>query len=88
MQRSHQNHDDDWKQHLNRFVFFKVIATRKNMAGLEVLFSCVSGAITRPQDVVVCFVHWEFVQNGYKCLGTGDEVRLHNNNINKLRCVR
>ncbi|XP_076123897.1 proteasome inhibitor PI31 subunit [Alosa pseudoharengus] len=45
------------------------------MAGLEVLFSCVSGAITRPQDVVVCFVHWEFVQSGYKCLGTGDEPR-------------
>ena len=46
------------------------------MAGLEVLFSCVSSAIARPQDVVVCFVHWEAVQNGYKCLGTGDEVRM------------
>lgn len=39
------------------------------------LFSCISGAIARPQDVVVCFVHWEYVRNGYKCLGTGDEPR-------------
>ncbi|XP_063070870.1 proteasome inhibitor PI31 subunit [Engraulis encrasicolus] len=45
------------------------------MAGLEVLFSTVSSTIIRPQDVVVCFVHWELVQNGYKCLGTGDEPR-------------
>lgn len=45
------------------------------MTGLEILFSTISGTITRPQDVVVCFVHWEFVQNGYKCLGTGDEPR-------------
>ncbi|XP_076869925.1 proteasome inhibitor PI31 subunit [Brachyhypopomus gauderio] len=43
------------------------------MAGLELLYNCVSNSITSPQDVVVCFVHWEIVKNGFKCLGTGDE---------------
>ncbi|KAM9524693.1 proteasome inhibitor PI31 subunit [Salvelinus alpinus] len=43
------------------------------MAGLELLYSCVAGSITCPQDVVVCFVHWEIVKSGYKCLGLGDE---------------
>ncbi|KAM6981383.1 proteasome inhibitor PI31 subunit isoform 2-T2 [Aplochiton taeniatus] len=45
------------------------------MAGLEVLYNCVSNSISCPQDAVVCFVHWEIIKNGYKCLGTGDEPR-------------
>ncbi|XP_026860801.1 proteasome inhibitor PI31 subunit [Electrophorus electricus] len=43
------------------------------MAGLELLYNCVSSSITSPRDAVVCFVHWEIVKNGFKCLGTGDE---------------
>lgn len=45
------------------------------MAGLEVLYSCVAGSITCPQDAVVCFVHWEMIKSGYRCIGSGDEVR-------------
>lgn len=45
------------------------------MAGLEVLYTCVASSITSPQDAVVCFIHWEIVKSGYKCLGSGDEVR-------------
>ncbi|XP_045079037.1 proteasome inhibitor PI31 subunit isoform X2 [Coregonus clupeaformis] len=45
------------------------------MAGLELLYSGVASSITCPQDVVVCFVHWEIVKSGYKCLGSGDEPR-------------
>lgn len=44
------------------------------MAGLEVLYTCVAGNITCPQDAVVCFVHWELIKNGYRCIGSGDEV--------------
>ncbi|TNN29140.1 Proteasome inhibitor PI31 subunit [Liparis tanakae] len=44
------------------------------MAGLEVLYTCVGGSVTCPQDAVVCFVHWEMVKSGYRCLGSGDEV--------------
>ncbi|KAI1899915.1 hypothetical protein AGOR_G00066680 [Albula goreensis] len=43
------------------------------MAGLELLYSTVLSKITCPQDVVVCFVHWELVRRGHKCLGTGDQ---------------
>ncbi|KAF7711362.1 proteasome inhibitor PI31 subunit [Silurus meridionalis] len=43
------------------------------MAGLELLYTCVASSITSPQDAAVCFIHWEIVKSGYKCLGTGDE---------------
>ncbi|KAM9483770.1 proteasome inhibitor PI31 subunit-like [Clarias gariepinus] len=43
------------------------------MAGLEALYSQVSSSITSPQDAVVCFIHWEIVKSGYKCVGTGEE---------------
>ncbi|XP_019716085.1 proteasome inhibitor PI31 subunit isoform X1 [Hippocampus comes] len=45
------------------------------MAGLELLYSCCGDSISCPQDAVVCFVHWEVVKSGYKCLGSGDEAR-------------
>ncbi|XP_073324451.1 proteasome inhibitor PI31 subunit [Pagrus major] len=45
------------------------------MAGLEVLYTCVSGGISCPQDAVVCFVHWDMIKSGYRCIGSGDEPR-------------
>uniref|UniRef100_A0A673L0G3 Proteasome inhibitor PI31 subunit n=1 Tax=Sinocyclocheilus rhinocerous TaxID=307959 RepID=A0A673L0G3_9TELE len=45
------------------------------MAGLELLFNCVANSITCSQDALICFVHWEIVKNGYKCLGIGDEPK-------------
>ncbi|XP_030277319.1 proteasome inhibitor PI31 subunit [Sparus aurata] len=45
------------------------------MAGLEVLYTCVSGGISCPQDAVVCFVHWDLIKSGYRCIGSGDEPR-------------
>ncbi|TMS19240.1 proteasome inhibitor PI31 subunit [Larimichthys crocea] len=45
------------------------------MAGLEVLYTCVSDGITCPQDAVVCFVHWDVIKSGYRCVGCGDEPR-------------
>ncbi|XP_068576036.1 proteasome inhibitor PI31 subunit [Cebidichthys violaceus] len=43
------------------------------MAGLEVLYACVGGKVSCPQDAVVCFVHWEMIKSGYRCIGSGDE---------------
>ncbi|XP_014826104.1 PREDICTED: proteasome inhibitor PI31 subunit isoform X1 [Poecilia mexicana] len=43
------------------------------MAGLEALYTCVADKIECPQDAVVCFVHWEMIKNGYRCIGSGDE---------------
>lgn len=54
------------------FVFPELYNT---MAGLELLYTSVASSITSPQDAVVCFIHWEIVKSGYKCLGAGDEVR-------------
>ncbi|CAL8337652.1 unnamed protein product [Lota lota] len=42
------------------------------MAGLEVLYTCVGGSISCPQDAVICFVHWEIIKSGYRCVGSGD----------------
>ncbi|XP_058486739.1 proteasome inhibitor PI31 subunit [Solea solea] len=42
------------------------------MAGLEVLFTCVSDNIRSAHDAVVCFVHWEMIKSGYRCVGSGD----------------
>lgn len=61
------------------------------MAGLEVLYTSVAGSISYPQDALVCFVHWDIVKNGYRCIGSGDEVsyrRLVNEfHICQLCCV-
>ncbi|KAG2455645.1 PSMF1 inhibitor, partial [Polypterus senegalus] len=43
------------------------------MAGLEVLYNYVINDIATPQDALVCFVHWELVKAGYKCLGNGEK---------------
>lgn len=45
------------------------------MAGLEVLYTCVGRSVTCPQDAVVCFVHWEMIKRGFRCIGSGDEVK-------------
>lgn len=47
----------------------------RNMAGLEVLYTSVAGSISCPQDAIVCFVHWDMIKSGYRCIGSGDEVR-------------
>ncbi|XP_048464476.1 proteasome inhibitor PI31 subunit [Rhincodon typus] len=43
------------------------------MAGLELLYHSVAQDVSSPQDALVCFVHWELVRAGFKCLGTGDQ---------------
>lgn len=45
------------------------------MAGLEVLYTCFRDSITCAHDAVVCFVHWELIKGGYRCIGSGDETR-------------
>lgn len=45
------------------------------MAGLEVLYTCVAEQVGCPQDAVICFVHWEMIKNGFRCVGSGDEPR-------------
>ncbi|KAG8567206.1 hypothetical protein GDO81_013538 [Engystomops pustulosus] len=42
--------------------------------GLELLFGLVSPEITRPQDPLVCFIHWELISHGLRCLGVGEQA--------------
>ncbi|XP_075625223.1 proteasome inhibitor PI31 subunit isoform X1 [Balearica regulorum gibbericeps] len=43
------------------------------MAGLETLYAWARAAVSRPQDALICGVHWELVRSGYRCLGAGDQ---------------
>ncbi|NXH13815.1 PSMF1 inhibitor, partial [Bucco capensis] len=43
------------------------------MAGLEPLYAWARAAVSRPQDALICAVHWELVRHGYCCLGLGDQ---------------
>lgn len=45
------------------------------MPGLEVLYTYAASSISCPQDALVCFVHWEIIGSGFKCVGSGDEPR-------------
>ncbi|XP_078584489.1 proteasome inhibitor PI31 subunit-like [Branchiostoma floridae x Branchiostoma japonicum] len=43
-------------------------------AGLELLYSSVCEQVQSEHDALVCFLHWEMVQSGFKCVGKGDEA--------------
>ncbi|KAM9296974.1 proteasome inhibitor PI31 subunit [Gastrophryne carolinensis] len=42
--------------------------------GLELLYEVASPEIKRPQDALVCFIHWELISSGFRCLGTGEQA--------------
>ncbi|NP_001088291.1 uncharacterized protein LOC495127 [Xenopus laevis] len=42
--------------------------------GLELLFSLFSSEISRPTDSLICFIHWELICRGLRCLGRGEEA--------------
>ncbi|XP_067904749.1 proteasome inhibitor PI31 subunit [Heterodontus francisci] len=44
------------------------------MAGLELLYHSVARDLASPQDALICFIHWELVRAGFKCLGVGDQA--------------
>ncbi|XP_063315573.1 proteasome inhibitor PI31 subunit [Pelobates fuscus] len=41
--------------------------------GLELLFTLESPRISQPQDALLCFIHWELVSHGWRCLGKGEK---------------
>lgn len=45
------------------------------MAGLEALYASARAAVSRPQDALLCGLHWELVRHGYRCLGAGEQPR-------------
>ncbi len=47
------------------------------MAGLELLFTVAKGSFQGKKDAVVCCLHWCMVSNGFRCVGTGQQVSEH-----------
>ncbi|XP_053980215.1 proteasome inhibitor PI31 subunit [Hylaeus anthracinus] len=42
------------------------------MFGFELLQSLYDTQIVKKEDVLILFVHWYFVKNGFRCIGLGD----------------
>lgn len=42
--------------------------------GLELLYALVAPEISEPQDPLICFIHWELISQGYRCLGKGEKA--------------
>ncbi|XP_018411883.1 PREDICTED: proteasome inhibitor PI31 subunit [Nanorana parkeri] len=42
--------------------------------GLELLFALAAPEITEPQDPLICFIHWELISQGFRCLGKGEKA--------------
>ncbi|XP_012274736.1 proteasome inhibitor PI31 subunit [Orussus abietinus] len=40
--------------------------------GFELLNKLVENQLQKKEDIIILFVHWYFVKNGFKCIGTGD----------------
>ncbi|XP_075701987.1 proteasome inhibitor PI31 subunit-like [Rhinoderma darwinii] len=52
--------------------------------GLELLLTLVSPDITRPQDPLVCFIHWELISHGLRCLGISEQAGAQETGTERL----
>ena len=43
--------------------------------GLELLYSSIESQIRSQYDALVCCLHWNMIQNEFKCIGKGEQVR-------------
>lgn len=46
------------------------------MAGLEMLWNGASRDFQSKNDAAIATVHWLLLQNGYRCLGLGENVSV------------
>ncbi|KAM4692016.1 LOW QUALITY PROTEIN: proteasome inhibitor PI31 subunit [Rhinophrynus dorsalis] len=52
--------------------------------GLELLFDLVSPDFSRPQDPLICFIHWELISRGLRCLGRGEQAGTEERSTERL----
>ncbi|KAM5134776.1 proteasome inhibitor PI31 subunit [Mantella aurantiaca] len=52
--------------------------------GLELLFALSSSEISQPQDPLVCFIHWELISQGFRCLGKGEKAEANDKESERL----
>ncbi|XP_033209628.1 proteasome inhibitor PI31 subunit [Belonocnema kinseyi] len=43
-----------------------------NTFGFELLNKIYDSQVTKKEDVLILFVHWYFIKNGFRCIGLGD----------------
>ena len=52
--------------------------------GFELLNRLEDSNLSKKEDVLILFLHWYFVKNGFKCIGLGDTVSLFMQNFVKI----
>ncbi|KAM8946553.1 proteasome inhibitor PI31 subunit [Pelodytes ibericus] len=52
--------------------------------GMELLFASVSPDLSRPQDPLICFIHWEFISRGLRCFGKGERANTQETGTERL----
>ncbi|XP_040187770.1 proteasome inhibitor PI31 subunit [Rana temporaria] len=52
--------------------------------GLELLYVLASPEISQPQDPLVCFIHWELISQGLRCLGKGEKAGANEKESERL----
>ena len=53
--------------------------------GLELLYASIENQIRSQYDALVCCLHWNMIQNGFKCVGVGEEVSMFHCHIKFTR---
>ncbi|KAJ8670809.1 hypothetical protein QAD02_002068 [Eretmocerus hayati] len=53
----------------------------KHIFGFELLYKVSGGNINKKEDVLVLLVHWNFIKDGFKCLGIGDSKTVGPNEV-------
>lgn len=42
--------------------------------GFEIVQTLYDNQIVKKEDVIILFVHWYLIKNGFRCIGLGDSV--------------
>lgn len=50
-----------------------------NTFGFELLNKLYDTQVTKKEDILILFVHWYCIKNGFRCIGLGDSVSIHSN---------
>ncbi|XP_034951896.1 proteasome inhibitor PI31 subunit [Chelonus insularis] len=55
------------------------MASATNYFGFELLNKLVDDQLQKKEDVIILFVHWFLIKNGFKCIGLGDSKTFEQN---------
>lgn len=52
-----------------------------NTFGFELLNKLYDTQIAKKEDILILFVHWYCIKNGFRCIGLGDSVSFHHSSM-------